>query len=160
MLKTQSKDIVVPLSLLKRSRIAVVRSEFNQLITQSLEDNCLRVLLQKGVERENIKIYRVPGALEIPITAQKIAKRKIADVIITLGAVIRGETYHFDLVANECTRGCMDVALKYNIPVIFEVLVAYNLKQAKERSANNDKNKGREAAITALKMVNIMSKIK
>lgn len=160
MLKKQNKEVNIPAMTVKRARVAIVRSEYNEDISKSLEENCLKVLIDKGLRRENIKVFRVPGALEIPVVAQKIARRRLADAIIALGAIVKGETYHFDLIANETARGCMDISLQFNIPVIFEVLVVYDLKQAKERSGNNDNNKGREAAITALKMINIMGKIK
>ena len=104
--------------------------------------------------------FAVPGALEIPVCASIISKKKIYDAIIAIGAVIKGETYHFELVANECGRGCMNVALESGTPVIFEVLCVNNIRQAKARAGNNDKNKGIEAAITALKMLQVLFQVK
>ena len=98
--------------------------------------------------------------MEIPIVAQNIAKAKKADIIIALGVVVKGDTYHFEIVANECARGCMDVALKYNVPVIFEVIPVYNLAQARKRAGANNQNKGREAGLAALKMLAVMAQIK
>ena len=160
MLKKQTEKVILPKVVAKKSRIVIIRSEFNDEITKSLEKHCLAVLLDSGIKRSQIKQYQVPGSLEIPIVARVIAQKKAADVIIALGAIIRGDTYHFELVANECARGCMIVALEFNIPVIFEVLATYNLAQAKKRAGNNKANKGREAAIAALKMLKLLSDLK
>src|SRR4030043_1374799 len=105
MLKKQKKQISISKSVLAKSRIVIVRSQYNEQITKSLEDNCLKVLSRSGVKKTNVKVIRVPGALEIPVIAQKIAKAKKADVIITLGAIIKGDTYHFELVAKQWARG-------------------------------------------------------
>ena len=153
MLKSHKEKVEIDKKLIKKARIAIIRSEFNGEITLSLENHCLKTLLDAGLKRSQIGLYQVPGSLEIPIIAQTIAQKKKANVIIALGAVIKRDTYHFEIVANECARGCMDVALKYNVPVIFEVIPAYNLKQAKERAGNDDNNKGREAALAALKIL-------
>lgn len=160
MLKANKEKVEIDKKLVKRVRIAIVRSEFNSQITESLEKKCLETLKEFGVGEKQVRVFSVPGALEIPVTAGMIASKSLADVIIALGAVIRGETYHFELVANECARGCMDVGLDFDVPVIFEVLACNNLKQAKERSANNDLNKGREAAIAAIKMIKVIKEIR
>src|SRR3989344_3271366 len=160
MLKKQTEKIEIPPKIARESRIAIIRSEFNSQITESLERHCLKILLSAGIKRSQIKLYQVPGSLEIPVTAQRIAQKRRTDLIIALGAVIRGDTYHFELVANECARGCMNVALEFNIPVIFEVLAAYNLTQAAKRAGNNKMNKGREAALVALKMLKLLSNFK
>jgi len=160
MLKKHAEKIDISKKTLVSAKIAIIRSEFNAAITQSLEKHCLKTLLISGIKKNQIKLYRVPGSLEIPITARIIAQKKSADVIIALGAAIKGDTYHFELVANECARGCMNVALEFNIPVIFEVIPAYTLAQAKERAGNNNQNKGREAALTALKMLKLLSDLK
>ncbi|OGD93631.1 6,7-dimethyl-8-ribityllumazine synthase [Candidatus Curtissbacteria bacterium RIFCSPHIGHO2_01_FULL_41_44] len=160
MLKKKTEEAILPKAVAQKSQIAIIRSEFNGEITESLEKHCLAVLLDAGVRRAHVKQYQVPGSLEIPVVARIIAQKKAADVIIALGAVIRGDTYHFELVANECARGCMNVALEFNIPVIFEVLAAYNLTQAAKRAGNNKMNKGREAALVALKMLKLLSNFK
>ena len=160
MLKKHAEKIEIPRTVTDRAKIAIVRAQFNHQLTKSLEVHCVDTLLSNGIKKSQITIYSVPGSLEIPVTAQSIAKRKLADIIIALGVVIRGDTYHFEIVANESARGCMDVALKYNIPIIFEVIPVYNLAQAKKRAGNNNKNKGREAAIAALKMLNTMAQLK
>ena len=157
MLKKHTEKIKIPRTILDKSRIAIVRAQFNGPLTENLEKHCLATLLEHGVKKDQILQFQVPGSLEIPIVAQNIAKAKKADIIIALGVVIKGDTYHFEIVANECARGCMDVALKYNVPIIFEVIPVYNLAQAKKRTGANNQNKGREAALAALKMLNVMS---
>ena len=158
MLKKQTEKIEIPPKIVRESRIAIIRSEFNSQITESLERHCLKILASAGIKDSQIKLYQVPGSLEIPLTAQMIAQKKGANIIIALGAVIHGDTYHFELVANECAQGCMDVSLKYGVPIIFEVLATYNLAQAKKRAASDSNNKGREAAIAALKMLKLLSR--
>lgn len=160
MLKKQTKEVILPKAIVSKSRITIIRSEFNSEITESLEEHCLAVLLAAGIRRDQIKQYLVPGSLEIPVVVRIIASKKAADVIIALGAIIRGDTYHFELVANECARGCMNVALEFNIPVIFEVLAVYNLSQAAKRAGSDKTNKGREAALAALKMLKLLSSFK
>lgn len=144
----------------KELKVGLIRSEFNSKITKNLEKYCFKTLKQHGVRERNITNFLVPGALEIPLTAKLLAKSKNYDVIIALGAIIKGETHHFELVASECARGCMKVALKYEVPVIFEVLVTYTLEQAQKRSGNNQNNKGIEAAMAALRVHAAVLKIK
>ena len=159
MLKKHTEKIELPKTVLAKAKIAIVRAQFNGQLTESLEKHCLATLLDHGLKKNQILQFQVPGSLEIPIVAQNIAKAKKADIIIALGVVIKGDTYHFEIVINECARGCMDVALKFNIPIIFEVIPAYNLAQAKKRAGNNNQNKGREAALAALKMLKVMSQL-
>ena len=160
MLKKHTETIEIPKAILKKARIAIIRSEFNGSITENLEKYCLKTLSEYGITKTQISLYTVPGSLEIPITAQTIAQKKKANVIIALGAVIKGDTYHFEIVANESARGCMDVALKYNVPIIFEVIPAYDMLQARERAGNDNNNKGREAALAALKMLKTLSDLR
>ena len=160
MLKASKEKVEISKNLLKKARIAIIRAEFNGDLTKSLEKHCIKVLLESGLKKQQILQYQVPGSLEIPIIAQNIAQKKKADIIIALGVVIRGDTYHFEIVANECARGCMDVGLKYNVPIIFEVIPAYNPAQAKKRTGDDINNKGREAAFTALEMLKIMKGFK
>ena len=111
----------------------------------------------------------MPGSWEIPLAAKKLAKKGGVDAIITFGAIVKGNTYHFEQIANECARGCMEVSLEYEIPVIFEVLAVYDLKDALERATRNkeneqsssgEQNKGVEAAKTCLEMIRLMRKVK
>ncbi|MGH9377822.1 MAG: 6,7-dimethyl-8-ribityllumazine synthase [Terriglobia bacterium] len=135
---------------LRRARIAIIRAEYNDEITRSLEAKCLEGLKEAGLRADQVERHNVPGCFEIPLAAQRLAARKRFDVLIALGAVIRGETLHFELVANECARGVMEVSLKFNLPVIFEVLATKNRRDALARAANNRLNKGFEAAQSAL----------
>ena len=152
MLTKQKKSIHYNTNLANK-KIAIVVSQFNNKITGSLLDKCLETLMKAGFKKSNIKIQKVPGALEIPLACQRLAKSKKYKAIIALGAVIKGDTYHFELVANECVRGCMEVMLKYEVPIIFEVLATYNKAQALKRASNNKFNKGIEAANAAVELI-------
>lgn len=150
------KKISLSPKQLQRVRITIVSSQYHIEISQSLEMACLTTLIKNGVLKENILVCRVPGSLEIPLAAKLIAEKKRPDAIIALGCIIKGQTYHFDVISKNCARGCQEVSLQYNIPVINEVLTCYTLKQAKERARNNQYNKGREAALTALQMIEML----
>src|SRR5579875_1420098 len=129
-------------------------------ITRSLEEKCIEGLQEAGLRRDQITCYSVPGCFEIPILAQRLAAQKLYDIVIALGAVIRGETFHFELVAQECARGIMEVSLKYDIPIIFEVLATYNRRDALRRAGNNRLNKGFEAARAALATLTALNRVK
>ncbi|MHB8656015.1 MAG: 6,7-dimethyl-8-ribityllumazine synthase [Terriglobia bacterium] len=136
-----------------RIRIAIIRAEYNGEITLSLKQKCEGALLENGIPSGNIDHFTVPGCFEIPLMAQKLAAQQRYDAFIALGAVIRGDTHHFELVANECARGVMEVSLKHGVPIIFEVLATYNRRDALRRAGNNRSNKGVEAAEAALSML-------
>lgn len=140
-------------------RIAIVASLFNEYITQRLLTSCLKELASQGVLEKNIKTVWVPGSFEIPVTALKFAKRKEIDAVICLGAIIRGETFHFELVSQSVAQGIMQVSLMCQKPVIFGVLSTDTMGQAEKRSEINGDNKGRDAAITALTMIDLLGKI-
>lgn len=135
---------------LGKLRIGIVRADYNSEITQSLEAKCVEGLREAGLRPEQIERCSVPGCFEIPLAAQRLAATGRFDALIALGAVIRGETLHFDLVAGECARGVMKVSLKFNLPVVFEVLATKNRRDAWARAGNNRSNKGFEAAHAAL----------
>lgn len=141
------------------TRIAIIGSDYQKVITDALLNHCLVTLKKNGVKENQITITRVPGSLEIPLAAKKLAKKGIYDAIIALGAIHKGKTYHFELVANECARGCMNVSLEFEIPVIFEVLAVYDIKDALERATRKKENRGVEAANAAFRMVEVMEKI-
>lgn len=143
----------------KNIKIAIVGSMFWEEITENLEKNCIETLKKSGFMDKNITVVHVPGALEIPLVAQMLAKKKKYHVIIAFGAIVKGETYHFEQVANECIRGCMDVSRAYNIPVIFEVLSVYKIEDAIERATSKEENRGVEAAETALTMIGVMEEL-
>ncbi|MBU3978472.1 6,7-dimethyl-8-ribityllumazine synthase [Patescibacteria group bacterium] len=144
---------------LKQHRIAIISSEFWKDIVESLEKHCILSLEKNGIQKEKIDVFRVPGSLEIPIIAKKVAQKNKYSAIIVFGVIHKGKTYHFELISNECARGCMDVSLQYEIPIIYEVLSVYNIKDAKDRAVDNNKNKGVEAAKAAIEMINLIQKI-
>ncbi|HVA01998.1 MAG TPA: 6,7-dimethyl-8-ribityllumazine synthase [Terriglobia bacterium] len=150
----------LPRSKAARTRLAIIRAEYNSEITRSLEKKCVESLIAAGIAPKNISVYTVPGCFEIPILAQKLAAHKRYDAMIALGAVIRGDTYHFELVVNGCAQGIMEVSLRHNVPIIFEVLATYNRRDALRRAGNNDLNKGIEAARSALSLLATLSEIK
>lgn len=143
----------------KDIRIAIVGSDFQKKVTDNLEKNCVQTLKEKGLTSKQITSIRVPGSLEIPLAVKKLAKQKKFNAIIALGAIHKGKTYHFEQIANECIRGCMDASWRYEIPVIYEVLAVYDIKDAMERSTRKKENRGVEAALSALSMIKIMSSI-
>lgn len=144
---------------IKQIKIAIISSSFRKEVADNLEKHCLATLKDKGLLDKQINIFRVPGSLEIPLIAKKIARKSRYDAIITFGAIVKGKTYHFEQIANECARGCMEVSLEYEIPVIFEVLAVYDLQDAIERATRKEENKGVEAALIALEMIKVISNI-
>lgn len=139
----------------KGLKIAIVASRFNEFITKELIGGAEDTLLRHGVNTDDIDLYRVPGAFEIPSVCNKIAKNGKYDAVITLGAVIRGSTPHFDYVAAEVSKGVASVSMEYNIPVIFGVLTTDTIEQAVERAGTKAGNKGSDAAMAALEMINL-----
>ena len=139
----------------KGIKIAIVASRFNEFITKELIGGAEDTLLRHNVNTDDIYLYRVPGAFEIPSVCNKIAESGKYDAVITLGAVIRGSTPHFDYVAAEVSKGVASVSMKYNIPVIFGVLTTDTIEQAVERAGTKAGNKGSDAAMAALEMINL-----
>ena len=135
-------------------KIAVIVSEWNDEITEALYDGAYRTLVENGVKKENIIKKHVPGSFELTIAAQKMAALKEIDAVICLGCVIRGETSHFDFICEAVAQGVTNVSLKYDKPVIFGVLTTENKLQAFDRAGGKHGNKGDEAGITAIKMIN------
>jgi len=141
-------------------KFALVVSRFNSFVVESLVDGALDSLERVGeVNEQDITLVRVPGAYELPIVAKKLAESKKFDAIIALGAVIRGGTPHFEFVAGECNKGLAQVSLEYGIPVSFGVITTDSIEQAIERSGTKAGNKGAEAAVSALEMVNVIAQI-
>ncbi|MBI1755018.1 6,7-dimethyl-8-ribityllumazine synthase [Candidatus Azambacteria bacterium] len=143
----------------KHIRIAIVSSSFRKNVSAALLRNCITTLKKRGVPDSHVDVYKVPGSMEIPLTLKKLAKKRIYDALIAFGAIVKGKTYHFEQIANECARGCMDVSLAYEIPVIFEVLAVYDAHDALERATRKKENKGVEAAESALAMIRLISKL-
>lgn len=142
---------------IKEIRIAIISATFHKQVTDNLEKHCVDTLKSKGAAEGRIDIVRIPGALEIPLTAKLLAKKKIYDAVIAFGAIHKGKTTHFELISQECARGCMDVSLEFEIPVIFEVLTVMDIADAMERATREKENKGDEAALTALEMIKLLS---
>ena len=142
------------------ARVAIVVARFNSFINENLVDGALDVLKRQGlVPDEQITLVRVPGAVEIPLAVKKLAKSGKVDAIVALGCVIRGATYHFELVANENSKGMAQVMLEYEIPVAFGVLTTDNVEQAIQRAGTKAGNKGAEAALSALEMINVLKNL-
>lgn len=137
-------------------RIGIVVSRFNAFIGERLLDGALDTLKRHGAAEENIDVVRVPGAYEIPLLAQKMAKSGRYDAVICLGAVIRGATAHFEYVAGEAAKGIAQVGLAAEVPVIFGVLTTDTIEQAIERAGSKAGNKGAESAAVAIEMVNLL----
>lgn len=140
-------------------RVAIVVSKFNDFITKNLLNGCLKELSRAGVKKTDIRVCWVPGAYEIPVVALKLARKKSVDAVICLGAVIRGETYHYELVAQATSSGIKQAAMLTGKPVIFGVLATETLEQAYKRSEENGDNKGSDAAFAALEMIDLLAHI-
>ncbi|MGL4536896.1 MAG: 6,7-dimethyl-8-ribityllumazine synthase, partial [Weissella cibaria] len=139
--------------------IAIVMSRFNTLITDPLLAGAKEAMTMHGVEMANIDFYNVPGAFEIPIVAEKVANTAKYDGIVTLGAVIRGETDHYDLVINGAMTGIAQVGLKTGVPTVFGVLTADTLEQAQHRAGGKAGNKGSEVALALLELLAVVDAI-
>ncbi len=137
------------------ARFALVVSRFNHFITDRLVEGALDGLRRHGVPDDAITLVRVPGAFETPLVVKRLAGSGKVDAVIALGAVIRGSTAHFDYVAGEVTKGCAQVMMSTGVPVIFGVLTTDTIEQAVERAGTKAGNKGWEAAVTAIEMVNV-----
>ncbi len=140
-------------------KIAIVASKFNEFITKRLLDGCLAELKRNSVTTKRLEIHWVPGSFELPVAALKLAKNKNIDAVICLGAVIKGETIHFELVAQNAAYGIMQASLLTGKPVIFGVITTNTVEQAYKRSETKGANKGQDAAVAALEMIALLKKI-
>jgi 6,7-dimethyl-8-ribityllumazine synthase len=140
-------------------KIGIVVSRFNQFITEKLLDGALDGFKSHGGQDDHVTVVRVPGAFEIPLIADRMAASGKFDALVCLGAVIRGDTPHFEYVSEAVTRGLGDAIRKHRIPIGFGVLTTNDVQQAMERSGAKDANKGYEALLTALEMVHVMRQI-
>ena len=134
-------------------------SRFNDFITSNLLTGSLDVFSQCGVDEADLKVLKVPGAFELPQAARKLCSTGNFDAVVCLGAVIRGETSHFDYICAEASRGVGQVGLEFNVPVLFGVLTTENLEQAVARSGSGSSNKGRETALAAIEMATLYKKL-
>ncbi len=144
---------------LRGARIALLVSRFNSFVVESLLSGAIDTLKRHGAEEHDLTIIRVPGAYEMPIAAKRLAAAQRYEAIIALGAVIRGGTPHFEYVAGECTKGLSSVSLQYDVPIAFGVLTVDSIEQAIERAGTKAGNKGAEAAMSAIEMVNLLREI-
>jgi len=141
------------------ARFCLVVARFNSFVVESLVEGAIDALRRHGADENDITLVRVPGAFELPLALEKIAARGEYDAIVALGAVIRGGTPHFDYVAGECTKGLAQTMLKHGIPIAFGVLTVDTIEQAIERAGTKAGNKGAEAALSAIEMVNLLRQI-
>ena len=133
----------------------IIVSRFNDLVTERLLNGAIDALIRHGAEIDNLKVLRVPGAFEIPAAAKKAVETQACDAVICLGAVIRGDTPHFDFIAAEATKGIAQIGMTSNIPISFGVVTADTQEQALERAGSKAGNKGWEAALSAIEMANL-----
>ena len=143
----------------RNARFCLVVSRFNSFIVEGLLDGAVDTLKRHGAEEADLTVVRVPGAFDMPLALEKIAAGGEYDAIIALGAVIRGGTPHFDYVASECVKGIAQVTLKHTVPVAFGVLTTDTIEQAVERAGTKAGNKGADAALSAIEMVNVLRKL-
>jgi len=140
-------------------KIGIIVSRFNNFITDKLLNGALEGLKSHGGEDNDVTVIRVPGAFEVPLVADRMAASGKYDALVCLGAVIRGDTPHFEYVSDAVTRGIGEAISKHRIPIGFGVLTTNNVEQAMERSGSKDANKGYEAALTAVEMVNVIRRL-
>lgn len=140
-------------------KVGIVASRFNEFITNKLLGGAVDGLVRHGADEKNITVAWIPGAFEIPLVAQKMAKSGKYDAIICVGAVIRGSTTHYDYVCNEVSKGIAHVSLETGVPVMFGVVTTENIEQAIERAGTKAGNKGYDCALSAIEMVNLMGQI-
>jgi len=146
--------------VIKGKKFGIIASRFNDFITKQLVAGCSDTLVRHGAKEDDLTIAWVPGAFEIPAIASKMAGSKKYDAVICLGTIIRGATPHFDFVASEAAKGIARAGQDSGIPVIFGIITADTIEQAIERAGTKDGNKGRDAAVSAIEMVNLMDQLK
>ena len=150
-IKKQEGDLVV-----RGSRFGIVITRWNSFVVKNLLEGAVDTLKRHGADENDIEVVYVPGAFEIPLVVKKMAASKKYDAIITLGAVIRGGTPHFEYVAGECVKGMASAMMQHEVPVAFGVLTVDTIEQAIERAGTKAGNKGEEAALSAIEMVNLL----
>ena len=141
------------------ARFCLVAARFNSFVVKSLLDGAIDTLKRHGANEDDLTLVRLPGAFEMPVALEKLAASGKYDAIIALGAVIRGGTPHFDYVAGECVKGMAQVSLKHGVPIAFGVLTVDTIEQAIERAGTKAGNKGAEATLSAIEMVNLLRQI-
>lgn len=159
MLKKQQTETVISSALARGLRVAIVRTDYHTELVDNLERYCRKTLQANHLASEQIETFTVPGSWEIPLMVERVAESEAFDAIITFGVIVKGETHHFDMIANEVGRALMQLSLDYSIPVTLEVLAVYDKKHAIARAGDNEHNKGIEAALAALKMVKALKTV-
>jgi len=144
----------------KGKKFAIIASRFNDFVTKELISGCLDTLIRHGASDEDLAVTWVPGAFEVPTVAQRMAKSKAYDALICLGVIIRGSTPHFEYIASEAAKGIARVSQDTGLPVIFGIITADTIEQAIERAGAKEGNKGRDAALNAIEMVNLLAQLK
>ncbi len=155
MVKTLQGELIA-----KGKHFGIVASRFNDFITKRLLDAALDTLIRHGAKESEIEVAWVPGSFEIPLIANKMARSKKYNAVICLGTVIRGATPHFEYIANEAAKGIARINLDTGIPTVFGIITADNIEQAIERAGTKGGNKGKDAALSAIEMVNLLVVIK
>ena len=155
MVKTIQGELIA-----KGKHFGIVASRFNDFITKRLLDAALDTLIRHGTKESEIEVAWVPGSFEIPLIANKMARSKKHNAVICLGTVIRGATPHFEYIANEAAKGIARINLDTGIPTVFGIITADNIEQAIERAGTKEGNKGKDAALSAIEMVNLLGSIK
>ena len=146
-------------ALTSEAKVAVVCSRFNHFVVDKLEEGCLDALRRHSGGKIEPTVFKVPGAFELPLVVSKVAKSGSFAAVIALGTIIRGDTAHFELVANSCPQGLAKISIESEIPVIFGVLTVDTIEQAIERSGSKAGNKGYEAALTAIEMISLLEQV-
>jgi 6,7-dimethyl-8-ribityllumazine synthase len=139
--------------------IGIVMSTFNTPVTEGLLKGCMKALEEKDISKDNIKIFKVPGAFEIPGLTNSLIHKNVYNAIITLGCIIRGETDHYQFICQAVSNGMMDITINSNIPILFGVLTCQNKDLAFARSGNNNKNKGYEVGLAAVEQIETMNSL-
>jgi len=156
------KDLVVEKIDLKKPaklKIAIVQSSYHAELNGNMTRYCHEVLVQNEIPEDNIRVYYAPGSWEVPLLVEKLAKSKRFDAIVAFSILIKGDTYHFDMIANEVAKALMNTMITYQIPVGFEILAVNNLEQAVARASNDNYNKGIEAGNAILKTLKTLREI-
>jgi len=143
----------------KGKKFGIISSRFNDFITNRLLEGCLDTLLRHGAKENDVDVVWAPGSFEIPVLAQRMAKSKKYDAVVCLGTVIRGSTPHFDYIASETAKGIAQVSAATGVPAIFGIITADSIEQAIERAGTKEGNKGRDAAVSAIEMANLMEEL-
>jgi 6,7-dimethyl-8-ribityllumazine synthase len=145
--------------IIRDERIAIIAARFNESIVESLISGALDALKRHGAGDNQLQLIRVPGAFELPLVAQRLAKARQADGIVALGVVIRGATPHFDYVCSECASGLSRVSLEYDMPIGFGVLTCDTIEHAVERAGTKAGNKGADAAMATIEMISVLQQL-